>query len=383
MSEYQYYEFHAVDKPLTDGQVGELRAISTRATITPTSFVNTYNWGDLQADPRRLVEKYFDAFLYVANWGSHWFTLRLPRRLCDEKAAEPFCGDEGFSVRSAGEHTILSFSSEDEDGDWDSGEGWLASLIPLRADLLAGDFRCLYLGWLLRAQDGALDPEDVEPALPPGCPSLRELSAPLEALAGFLRIDGDLLEVAIEGLPTGGPPPSQDSLAGWLRDLPVAEKDAFLLRVTEGEGPTVRCELLKRFREEYAREATTAATDAARRTVGHLLECRDARAAERGRREAEERDRQAALRAGAAAAAHTGHLNSLVGGEAELWDQVEALIRTRQPKGYDQAVGVLRDLHDLASRQGSTEDFQTRLARLRERHHRKASLQKRLDCAGL
>jgi len=383
VSEYQYYEFCAVDKPLTKRQMAELRAISTRAEITPTSFVNTYNWGNLKADPHRLLAKYFDAFLYAANWGSHGFMLRLPRRLFDEEAGEPFCGDEGLSVWSTGDHTILSFWSEDDDGDWDTGEGWLPSLIPLRADLLAGDVRCLYLGWLLCAQSGVLDDEDVEPGLPPGCPSLRELSASLEALAGFLRIDDDLLDVAIEGLPTTGPPPSQDALATWLRDLPAAERDAYLLRVTEGEGPMVRCELLRRFREEYAREGATAAADGAGRTVGHLLECRDARAAERRRREAEEQARQAALRARAAAAARTRHLNTLVGREAELWDQVEALIRTRQPKGYDEAVGVLRDLHDLASRQGSTEDFQTRLARLRERHHRKPSLQKRLDGAGL
>ena len=42
MSEYQYYEFVAVDRPLDERQLAELRALSTRARITPTSFVNTY-----------------------------------------------------------------------------------------------------------------------------------------------------------------------------------------------------------------------------------------------------------------------------------------------------------------------------------------------------
>ena len=37
MSEYQYYEFLAVDRPLTEGEMGELSGISTRADITPTS----------------------------------------------------------------------------------------------------------------------------------------------------------------------------------------------------------------------------------------------------------------------------------------------------------------------------------------------------------
>ena len=78
MTEYQYYEFVAIDRPLTHDEQAELRAISTRALITPTSFVNHYEWGDLKADPRRLVERYFDAFLYLANWGTRRLTFRLP-----------------------------------------------------------------------------------------------------------------------------------------------------------------------------------------------------------------------------------------------------------------------------------------------------------------
>jgi hypothetical protein len=38
MSEYQYYEFRAIDRPLNDQQMQELRAISTRAAISRTSF---------------------------------------------------------------------------------------------------------------------------------------------------------------------------------------------------------------------------------------------------------------------------------------------------------------------------------------------------------
>jgi len=74
MSEYQYYEFQAIDRPLSERERGELRACSTRATITSTRFANHYEWGDLKGDPRAWMEKHFDAFLYVANWGTHWLT---------------------------------------------------------------------------------------------------------------------------------------------------------------------------------------------------------------------------------------------------------------------------------------------------------------------
>jgi hypothetical protein len=64
MSEYQYYEFLAIDRPLTADEMDELRELSTRATITPVSFTNEYNWGDFEGSPDELMERYFDAHVY-------------------------------------------------------------------------------------------------------------------------------------------------------------------------------------------------------------------------------------------------------------------------------------------------------------------------------
>ena len=45
MSEYQCYEFVALDRPLTAKQMAELRAISTRAEISPTRFrLDPFSW---------------------------------------------------------------------------------------------------------------------------------------------------------------------------------------------------------------------------------------------------------------------------------------------------------------------------------------------------
>ncbi|MGW0517128.1 hypothetical protein [Crossiella sp. NPDC003009] len=79
MSEYQYYEFLALDQPLTEEQMIELRSLSTRAEITPTSFTNSYQWGSFRGDPAAMVQDYFDAFLCLANWGTRQLMFRLPR----------------------------------------------------------------------------------------------------------------------------------------------------------------------------------------------------------------------------------------------------------------------------------------------------------------
>ena len=52
MSEYQYYEFQAIDRPLTQQQMAELRAVSTRARITATSFTNNITGAISKVTPR-------------------------------------------------------------------------------------------------------------------------------------------------------------------------------------------------------------------------------------------------------------------------------------------------------------------------------------------
>src|ERR1700754_3876801 len=121
MSEYQYYEFTAVDRPLTAREQGELRSLSTRAEITADSFINTYEWGNFKGDPRKMMERYFDAHLYLANWGTRELMLRLPKRVLDPAVAADYCvGDSAYAWTSDG-NLIIGFNREDEDGtdEWD------------------------------------------------------------------------------------------------------------------------------------------------------------------------------------------------------------------------------------------------------------------------
>jgi hypothetical protein len=86
MSEYQYYEFRAVGRPLSKQEMGALRALSTRAQITPSSFVNTYNWGNFKGDPDVLMENYFDPHFRVELLRS-FKEDRLPSEGHSEQAA--------------------------------------------------------------------------------------------------------------------------------------------------------------------------------------------------------------------------------------------------------------------------------------------------------
>ena len=218
MSEYQYYDFRAMDRALTKAEMAELRSISTRAVITSTSLTNHYEWGDLKANPVKLLEKYFDAFVYVANWGTREFYLRLPQEMVDYKQLRAILPGDAASVRKTGRYVIVGFENESEQGDWDDGTGWMGSLMPLRSELLRGDLRCLYLGWLLCAQREEFTGEELEPLVPAG---LGELSAPLRSLIEFLGIDEDLVEVAAVAKGQGrnwAPHPLPRHYGNWRRE---------------------------------------------------------------------------------------------------------------------------------------------------------------------
>ncbi len=382
MSEYQYYEFQAIDRPLTEKQMRELRSYSTRADITRTSFVNEYHWGSFKGDEDAWMAKYFDAFLYLANWGTHILKLRLPARLLDLKTTQEYCvGDSASAWENRG-NVILSFTSEDEEGeDWVEGSGRLSSLISVRAELLHGDLRALYLGWLLCAQNGELDDEDTEPGVPPG---LGQLSASLESFAEFLRVDIDLLDVAAQASAAiEDVRPARDEVRAWVAGLAAAEKDDLLAGlIVDGES-TLPVDLLHRFLEQRGHATHGSAAPAIHRTVGELLEAAEARSEERRQAEARKRAEQAERRKREAEIARATYLDEIAGREPELWTQIESLIATKQSKRYDEAVRLLIDLRDLAQREGRDREFQKRIEVICTTHARKVAFIERVGKARL
>jgi len=378
MSEYQYYEFQAIDRPLTAEEMRELRSYSTRATITPTRFTNHYEWGSFKGNPSVWMEKYFDAFLYFANWGTRELMFRLACRALDLAVAKQYCCGEAATARGKGDIVTLSFSSEDEEGgDWDDdGSGWLSSLVPLRADLASGDYRMLYLAWLLSVEVGEVDDEAPEPPVPPG---LGTLTSPLRAFAEFLRLDPDLVAAAATGSAAQPQAASEAEISQWVAALPESEKTAWLMRLASGQESHLRAELLKTF---HAAQPHSAPAGPPRR-VGDLLAAAHQQAEARERREAERAARERLRREQEAAAAREKRLASLARQEPEAWRQVDALIAAKRPGDYEKAVELLKDLAELGEKSGRQAEVHDRLARLRQEHARKPTLLRRLKAVGL
>jgi hypothetical protein len=319
MSEYQYYEFRAVDRPLSRTEQGELRKISSRARISAAGFVNHYDFGDFGGNPDRLMERNFDLFLYVANWGSRRLSIRLPKSGLEPAGLKRFTAvNDDVVVRTAGNHLIVDVSRYEMETDFDDGgDGWLDKLAALRGDLINGDLRLFYLLWLMAVEYGDVPDDAIEPLA-----GIGPLTPALKSFAQFFYINRDLVEAAAED-----------------RQLPrtIGELRAAALRVAE--------------RRSQAEESR-----------------RQAAQRKRPRQEAKARE---------------SRLEQLVPRGAAAWGDVETLIALRNAAAYETATTLLADLRELALRQGTDDEFHHRLAELRVRHKPKRALVERLNAVGL
>jgi hypothetical protein len=372
MSEYQYYEFQAIDRPLDRAAQDALRSISSRAKITATSFTNHYEWGDLKGDPRKFMERWFDLHLYLTNWNTRRFMMRVPKRRLRREDVDRFiCELDGIDVWTAGESVIVDMIRDDVemDGEWDEGSGWLAALAPLRADVSSGDLRVFYLLWLTAVEAELVPDDEVEPL-----PGIAPLTGALEVFAGFFGIDPDLVQAAAEA---GGHDAtvSRDRLREMVAAIPEEEKTGLLLRAVEGD-TLVAVDLKRRIQEKSSTPPPAGRTvGALRRRAQEIAEARDRAEAER--REAE-RQREAKL----AEKARRARLVDLRRRGTKVWQEIETEIGRRNPSGYDRATSLLADLQVLAAEEGSGDDFSHRLASIRMRHGSKGRFIERLTRFG-
>ncbi len=356
MSEYRFYEFVALDKPLTATQMDELRAISTRAEISSTQFRNEYHWGDLKAAPEKLMERYFDAHLYFANWGTHRLMLRLPKARVDLKALKPyFDGGNAARCTVAGDRVMLDLVSDTEEPEYEEeSQRSLAALSPLRAELMRGDLRPAYLAWLLAVSADDIDDGAEEPPVPDG---LAMPTAAQAALIEFLRIDVDLVAAAASG--SAALRDDRAPLRRWLATLSTKEKDAWLRRAVEEPELAVGGELLRAFRATTKREGP-----GRRRTVVELRALAETQRADRDKAEAARAKKAKA----AADAARQRQLTKLARDVGGAWARLEKHVAASE---YDLAINLAIDLRDLATRDGTATAFDQRFKALRKRQLRR------------
>jgi hypothetical protein len=364
MSEYQFYEFRAIDQPLSDEDMAAVRQISSRVEPTRTRATFVYNYGDFPRDPKSVLVQYFDAMIYLANWGSKQLLFRFPRNLIDLERVKLYAVEDVINFSTIGEYVVLDISLYEEEGyGWIEGEGWLSSLVGLREDILRQDYRVLYLAWLKAIGYEELTDDVYEPPLPPG---LKQLSPLLEDFMDLFEIDENLVQVAAQASPAPQTP-SVEQLYRAIPQLSRAECDEFLVRLAQGE-INLSTKFNRRLRELAGKPPPV---QTSRRTISQLLTAADEHAEREKEKEAAE-----------AEAKRLKALQALAQRESQAWQEVDSLIQVGQAKPYDDAVQLIDQLWELAVHQEQEIAFRARLKQIYEQYSRRSALMRRLRGAG-
>lgn len=380
MSEYQYYEFVAIDRPLSKDDMAELRSCSSRATISPTSFVNEYHWGDLKGDPAQWMRRYFDAFVYTANWCSCRLALRVPHEVFKKRDLAPFLGADALTVDDAKTHWIIDWSLDDSDDDerfgMEDGRGWMGRLAPLRDELMRGDLRPLYIGWLAGVAGYDVDDAAFEPPVPVG---MSRLTAAQQALVEFLGIHPDLVNAAAAGSEDGDEWNDDDSVEVWLAELPKREMNRVFTMLLQGESLLAERRVKAEFFAWQKDSGSIEERSAALRTVAELRILVDAAAEHRNVLEAQESARQEDERRKLRAA----HLRELAANFEQCWDAIELNVERATAASYAAAVSAIADLAQACALTSRSDEFDRRLRLFMGRHAKRSALVRRLAGAGL
>jgi hypothetical protein len=380
MSEYQYYEFLAIDRPLTSEEISALRTLSTRAHITPVSFTNHYEWGDFKGDPDELMRRFFDAHVYVANWMTAIFMVRVPIEALSGKTVEAMAVSGILDFKATKTHWVISWSlHESENYDrfgMEDGRGWMARLAPVRDELSSGDMRSLYIGWLSAVTREMIDDDEMEPLPMEG---LWNLTPAQQALAEFVEVDEDLLAGAGIGCPSlQDEATSKEQMDAWLAGLPQEGVTALLKLLLTGKGQQAERTLKNRF-AAWRRGLQGQSSEAPRRTVGELR--KHAEAAEKVRQENEKREKE--KREAKKRKEREAYLKALAENFPKAWKSAQQSVERGSGFAYDDVCRALVDLSEAYSLHRSPNSFEQELREFMASHMRRKALIQRLVKAGI
>ena len=368
--EYQYYEFQAIDRPLTKAEQDYVQSLSSRVRPTATRAVFTYSHADFRGSPLSVLEKCFDAMLYMANWGSYQLAFRFPKAAVNLSALESYCVDNIIEVSTAAKYVTLNIEiHEEEGGGWiEENNNWLSALIPLRQAILKGDYRVLYLAWLQAAAVSACLEEDAQE--PPVPPNLQKLSPPLQSFVDWLEMDLDLIAVAAQVSQTQQE--LKEPFKEWINALSDKEKTKLLVEIVTGDS-VLASQLQARLRQKFVQTPELlSGSDIDRRHFSELRALAEIQCSER----------QAKEKAAAEAKRHR-YLKSLKPQQAEIWETIKDLIARKQAQPYEQAIQHLIDLRDLAELEGNSAIFRSRIRQMQVDYSNRSGLLRRMREARL
>lgn len=294
------------------------------------------------------------------------------KKLLDPSDIEPYLDGEFITLETRDNYHLLELKFNDDAGDSDleyvNSDQMLNSLTTLREQIIQGDYRALYVVWLLSITQMEDDPETDEILEPPVPQGLNKLDIGLRTLLEFFGIDSHLVSAATGSTHSAESTPPPDP-ASAIPSLTREEMESHLTAIVNGEAGAVA--LLKKQLSQLA-GASSPTTVTSLRTAGELLQKRETvrnQEQTRARKEAERKRIQ--------------KLEDLSTRQEQAWEQITSLCQEKRAKAYDQATQLLRDLHELSEYKNESAQYQTRFTGILETYGKSAAFKDRLRRARL
>lgn len=254
MSGFEYYGFQKIGRPLSQEEIKEVGALSSRGLVTPHSARFLYNYGSFKHDSKTVLLDYFDVFLFVSSYSTKSISFKLPSHLVDlinhslnhspsgdhlsNHSRMPFYKFGGvIEISHHKEHTVITCEFEEE-GTWqeeDEIDSVIAMLASLRQDLLTGDTRILYLTWIAASERGVAIPFE-KIAVPN---NLKALTPAMEVFCSFFGIQQSSVDLHAAKSPRNSDNNSNNDDSYSIEKLSSEEKDYFLIRFLRDEPDTL------------------------------------------------------------------------------------------------------------------------------------------------
>ena len=380
VSEYQCYQFDAIDRILTPAQRREVSELSSHVSVSASSATVEYNYSDFKHDPVQVLKRYFDLYTYESNWGVQRLVFRFNQTSVDLESIAKFELDEWLTVVVEEDQVLIDCyldENYDHDLDYDyDGSGFAdyhtsrSHFVSFYQEIIEGDYRSLCLWWLKAADFSGVEESGETVIIPDG---LGELEGSHRALIRFIGLDSDLL-TAVQSSSRKLKKGSRSQGAKIVKLLPLlseGEVRKYLDKFLCQNPHSVRSELVGRLREK-GRLATPQEDKAGDRVVrfSELLETANRITQERLWQEEEKCKRRGEQ-----------YVQELRIHRERMWNKVTEFIERKKTKYYEFAILTLSALKFLAEYEDQLFLYYQKADAITERYPRLSGLQWRLKAA--
>ncbi|NWK54708.1 hypothetical protein HW115_03740 [Verrucomicrobiaceae bacterium N1E253] len=339
MSEYQCYQWKKVSQSLSPKQYKEVSNLSSHISVTSNSAEVTYHWGDFKHDPQTVLTRYFDIFLYEANWGTQRVEFRFDIGSVDVEQIQGFALGNLLEVKQTEDAVFVEVWFEENwiepsysyyDQYEDTGDWRLEAFEAVYRQIQQGDYRGLFLLWMKGCEISSIEKKVV--ALPRGMAKLEEEH---RILADFVGVNEELIKQAAErSRPLPRTKKVEKSLDLHLPKLSIEKKEDYVKRLLSEDAHSVQSELKRELRKLGGyRQSSYLGGDVCYDDLANAAK-REARLEAQRMKEEKERRRKE-------------YLLELGNREDELLDRIHELVSEKKTKSYEEAVLLLRGLEDL------------------------------------